>query len=407
MFIVGSFFYPVLFFISLSCALPFLINRKNYVFLTFLFSLFFIFYGMAMDPVSYIGDYSRYYLTFYQPDIQILATGKLYRFSIFSILQNLNMGPQFYTGLSLFFNYMIVFLVSMKFTLLFTDGSAKKLRITFFLVLISLPSTAIGNFESILSFSICYLVIYFLCTQRKVMAFIFIFLAPLVHPAAILFSVMFIPALFFKKIFYKFKMFFSILLVAGIVAFLFLPVDNILPFLGHIQRKLVGFLTGPWSEYIERRDFEFIIIAIVKSFVFLISIYRIKQVFINRKVIKMEESKTFNKKIYAIDMLYNISCYMFPVIILAIFSRTLAERYIYFGMFFFLPIVILAIESMQISLNRRFIYSMIFLIFILPQNIIVFGVLVTKSITQNTMSYNMYELFYVEYKKAPPPVGRL
>ena len=407
LFIVVSFYYPVFAFILVSCAVPFLINKKNYLFVSFAFSMFFIFYGMAMDPVSYIGDYSRYYLSFYKPDMYILATGKLYRYSVFSILKYFEMGPQFYTGLSLFFNYFIMLAVSLKFAILFSFNTNKKLLLVFILTFVTLPSSAIGNFESILSFSFSYIALYLLCTQRKKSALVFVILAPFIHPAAILFSIMFIPVLLFKKRFYKYKVLFSVLLVAGIVGFLFIPLASFVPFLDHIQRKLITFLTGPWSEYIERRDFEFIIIALIKLVVFVFAMYRIRQVFIRKFKLKYGNKELVDKKEYAIKMLYNVSLYMFPVLFLAIFSRTLAERYIYFGMFFFLPVVILAAEHMRIFINRFFVYSMVFTIFLLPQNIVVFGVLVLKSTTQDSLSNNMYELLYEEYKKAPPPVGRL
>ena len=407
LFIVVSFYYPVFAFILVSCAVPFLINKKNYLFISFAFSMFFIFYGMAMDPVSYIGDYSRYYLSFYKPDMYILATGKLYRYSVFSILKYFEMGPQFYTGLSLFFNYFIMLAVSLKFAILFSFNTNKKLLLVFILTFVTLPSSAIGNFESILSFSFSYIALYLLCTQRKKSALVFVILAPFIHPAAILFSIMFIPVLLFKKRFYKYKVLFSVLLVAGIVGFLFIPLASFVPFLDHIQRKLITFLTGPWSEYIERRDFEFIIIALIKLVVFVFAMYRIRQVFIRKFKLKYGNKELVDKKEYAIKMLYNVSLYMFPVLFLAIFSRTLAERYIYFGMFFFLPVVILAAEHMRIFINRFFVYSMVFTIFLLPQNVVVFGVLVLKSTTQDSLSNNMYELLYEEYKKAPPPVGRL
>jgi hypothetical protein len=407
LFIVVSFYYPVFAFILVSCAVPFLINKKNYLFVSFAFSMFFIFYGMAMDPVSYIGDYSRYYLSFYKPDMYILATGKLYRYSVFSILKYFEMGPQFYTGLSLFLNYFIMLAVSLKFAILFSFNTNKKLLLVFILTFVTLPSSAIGNFESILSFSFSYIALYLLCTQRKKSALVFVILAPFIHPAAILFSIMFIPVLLFKKRFYKYKVLFSVLLVAGIVGFLFIPLASFVPFLDHIQRKLITFLTGPWSEYIERRDFEFIIIALIKLVVFVFAMYRIRQVFIRKFKLKYGNKELVDKKEYAIKMLYNVSLYMFPVLFLAIFSRTLAERYIYFGMFFFLPVVILAAEHMRIFINRFFVYSMVFTIFLLPQNIVVFGVLVLKSTTQDSLSNNMYELLYEEYKKAPPPVGRL
>ena len=407
LFIVVSFYYPVFAFILVSCAVPFLINKKNYLFVSFAFSMFFIFYGMAMDPVSYIGDYSRYYLSFYKPDMYILATGKLYRYSVFSILKYFEMGPQFYTGLSLFLNYFIMLAVSLKFAILFSFNTNKKLLLVFILTFVTLPSSAIGNFESILSFSFSYIALYLLCTQRKKSALVFVILAPFIHPAAILFSIMFIPVLLFKKRFYKYKVLFSVLLVAGIVGFLFIPLASFVPFLDHIQRKLITFLTGPWSEYIERRDFEFIIIALIKLVVFVFAMYRIRQVFIRKFKLKYGNKELVDKKEYAIKMLYNVSLYMFPVLFLAIFSRTLAERYIYFGMFFFLPVVILAAEHMRIFINRFFVYSMVFTIFLLPQNVVVFGVLVLKSTTQDSLSNNMYELLYEEYKKAPPPVGRL
>lgn len=407
LFIVGSFYYPVFSFILVSCTIPFLINKKNYLLVSFIFSLFFIFYGMAMDPISYIGDYSRYYLSFYKPDIHILATGKLYRYSVFSILKYFEMGPQFYTGLSLFLNYFIMLAVSLKFTVLFSFNNNKKLLLFFLLTIVTLPSTAIGNFESMLSFSFSYIALYLLCTQRRKSALMFIILAPLIHPAAILFSIMFIPVLLFKKRFYKYKVLFSVLLVVGIIGFLLIPLATILPFLDHIQRKLITFLTGPWSEYIERRDFEFILIALIKLIVFIFAMYRVRQVFIRKFKLKYGNEELVDKKEYAIKMLYNVSLYMFPVLFLAVFSRTLAERYIYFGMFFFLPVVILAAEHMRVFINRFFIYSMVFAIFLLPQNVIVFGVLVTKSTTQESLSNNMYELLYEEYKKAPPPVGRL
>ena len=345
LFLVGSFYYPVFTFILVSCAVPFLINKKNYLFVSFAFSLFFIFYGMAMDPVSYIGDYSRYYLSFYKPDMYILATGKLYRYSVFSILKYFEMGPQFYTGLSLFLNYFIMLAVSLKFAILFSFNTNKKLLLLFLLTIVTLPSTAIGNFESMLSFSFSYMALYLLCTQRRKSAFVFVILAPLIHPAAILFSVMFIPVLLFKKSFYKYKVLFSILLVVGIIGFLFMPLASVLPFFDHIQRKLVTFLTGPWSEYIERRDFEFILIAFIKLVVFVFAMYRIRQVFIRKFKLKYGNEELVDKKEYAIKMLYNVSLYMFPVLLLAIFSRTLAERYIYFGMFFFLPVIILASKN--------------------------------------------------------------
>ncbi len=407
LFIVVSFYYPVFAFILVSCAVPFLINKKNYLFISFAFSMFFIFYGMAMDPVSYIGDYSRYYLSFYKPDMYILATGKLYRYSVFSILKYFEMGPQFYTGLSLFLNYFIMLAVSLKFAILFSFNTNKKLLLVFVLTIVTLPSSAIGNFESILSFSFSYIALYLICTQRKKSALVFVILAPFIHPAAILFSIMFIPVLLFKKRFYKYKVLFSVLLIAGIVGFLFIPLASVLPFLDHIQRKLITFLTGPWSEYIERRDFEFIIIALIKLVVFVFAMYRIRQVFIRKFKLKYGNKELVDKKEYAIKMLYNVSLYMFPVLFLAVFSRTLAERYIYFGMFFFLPVVILAAEYMRIFINRFFVYSMVFTIFLLPQNVVVFGVLVLKSTTQDSLSNNMYELLYEEYKKAPPPVGRL
>ncbi|MCQ8822217.1 hypothetical protein NQT65_18670 [Pseudoalteromonas agarivorans] len=360
-----------------------------------------------MDPVSYIGDYSRYYLSFYKPDIHILATGKLYRYSIFNILKFFEMGPQFYTGLSLCLNYFIALVVSLKFAILFSFTSSKKLLFFFLITFISLPSTAIGNFESMLSFSFSYIALYLLCTQRNKAAFIFVIMAPLIHPAAVLYSIMYIPVFLFKNHFYKYKTMFTILLLLGIIGFLFIPLAGVLPFLDHIQRKLITFLTGPWSEYIERRDFEFILIALIKLIVFAFSIYRIRQVYIKKFKFVYGTAKLNDKKEYAIKMLYNVSLYMFPIILLAIFSRTLAERYIYFGMFFFLPVVILATENLKIFINRFFIYSMVFIIFLLPQNIIVFGVLALKSTTQESLSNNMYELLYEEYDKAPPPVGRL
>lgn len=407
LFLVSSFFYPVFSFILLSCVVPFFLNKKNYTLIVFLFSLFFIFFGMAMDPVSYIGDYSRYYLSFYKPDIHILATGKLYRYSIFNILKFFEMGPQFYTGLSLCLNYFIALVVSLKFAILFSFTSSKKLLFFFLITFISLPSTAIGNFESMLSFSFSYIALYLLCTQRNKAAFIFVIMAPLIHPAAVLYSIMYIPVFLFKNHFYKYKTMFTILLLLGIIGFLFIPLAGVLPFLDHIQRKLITFLTGPWSEYIERRDFEFILIALIKLIVFAFSIYRIRQVYIKKFKFVYGTAKLNDKKEYAIKMLYNVSLYMFPIILLAIFSRTLAERYIYFGMFFFLPVVILATENLKIFINRFFIYSMVFIIFLLPQNIIVFGVLALKSTTQESLSNNMYELLYEEYDKAPPPVGRL
>lgn len=406
-FLVGSFFSPVFSFILFSCVVPFFLNKKNYTFIVFLFSLFFIFYGMAMDPVSYIGDYSRYYLSFYKPDIHILATGKLYRYSVFNLLQSLGMGPQFYTGLSLFLNYFIVLTVSLKFAILFSFNSNKKLLFIFLIALISMPSTAIGNFESMLSFSFSYLALYLICTQRKRAALAVVIIAPLIHPAAIFYSVMYIPVFTFKNSFYKYKKIFSLLLVLGIVGFLFTPLSGVLPFLEHIQRKLMTFLTGPWSEYIERRDFEFILIALIKLIVFAFSIYRIRQVYIKKFKFMYGTAQLNDKKEYAIKMLYSISLYMFPIIFLALFSRTLAERYIYFGMFFFLPVLILAAENLKIFINRFFVYSMVFIIFLLPQNIIVFGVLALKSTTQESLSNNMYELLYKEYDKAPEPGGRL
>jgi len=407
LFLVGSFFSPVFSFILFSCVVPFFLNKNNYTFIVFLFSLFFIFYGMAMDPVSYIGDYSRYYLSFYKPDIHILATGKLYRYSVFNLLQSLGMGPQFYTGLSLFLNYFIVLTVSLKFAVLFSFNRNKKLLFFFLIALISMPSTAIGNFESMLSFSLSYIALYLICTQRTKAALAFVIIAPLIHPAAILYSVMYIPIFIFKNSFHKYKTIFSLLLVLGIIGFLFTPLASVLPFLDHIQRKLMTFLTGPWSEYIERRDFEFILIALIKLIVFAFSIYRIRQVYIKKFKFMYGTAQLNDKKEYAIKMLYSISLYMFPIIFLAIFSRTLAERYIYFGMFFFFPVVILAAENLKIFMNRFFVYSMIFIIFLLPQNIIVFGVLALKSTTQESLSNNMYELLYEEYDKAPPPVGRL
>ncbi|WP_141707844.1 hypothetical protein [Vibrio genomosp. F6] len=389
------YFFPVPVALSISLFSSIFLNRNNYVLVVFLFSFWFIFFGMAMDPISYIGDYSRYYLSFYRPMEQILATGKLYRYFVFESLQFLDFGPQFYTGLSLFFNYFLTTLISLKFVILFIGNHRKSLLTFFMLAAIMYPSTAIGNFESMLSFNLIYLSFYLFVIERKWLSYLAALFAPLIHPAAIpLTLLMFFPILCYSR-FTRIRHLVMGCAGAGIFLFLTLPLDSVMPFVGHIQRKAITFLTGPWSEYIERRDFEFIIIAMLKFAVCYFSI------FVARNAI-------YSKEIYShVDRVLSVSKYMLPYFVLCILSRTLAERYIYFGMFFFFPLLVLAMMNCKRKVNRVFLISLCLTIVFLPQNIIVFGVIATKGYTMETIDMNLVELLVHTYGRAPDPVGRL
>ncbi|KPZ67001.1 hypothetical protein AN394_04005 [Pseudoalteromonas sp. P1-26] len=403
LYLVALFFFPVQTSLFISFFSIFFLNRRNYIVIAFIFSLFFLFYGMAMDPVSYIGDYSRYYLTFYQPDINILVLGKLYRYLIFQFISFFGFEPQLYTGITLFLNFFAILFVSLRFVDIFSKRRKVDFILAFILIVLLYPSTAIGNYESMFSFTLVYLALYLFCVGKKKRSLLLLVLAPLVHPAAILYSAMMLPALLFSR-FYKYKTLLSISAFSVIVMFALFPLSFIGSFIVHIQNKLVFFLTGPWSQYVERRDFEFFIIAFLKFSILIFCMIRIKKCFYN-----LDSERIFpnQKLLLVIGRLYNTAFYIMPIAFLAVFSRTLNERYIYFGLFFFLPIVLLGIQSYRSKINRLFIYLSLFLIFALPQNIIVFGVLSSKSLTPETLSLNVVELLHKEYEKAPPAVGRL
>ncbi len=396
-YLFGLFVFPVLFSFFSSLLSIFFINKKNYIFIALVFSIFFVFFGMAMDPVSYVGDYSRYYLSFYRPMEQILVTGKIYRFSIFSFLQFFDMGPQFYTGISLFLNYLITSVISIKFALILIGNNRKVIVLTFLLSVMAYPSTAIGNFESMLSFNVIYMAFYFLVTKRNSASLILLLMAPLIHPAAIPLSLlMLLPVLSFK-VFNKVSFLVMVSAVVSISAFVITPLDFVHPFLGHIQRKLVNFLTGPWSEYIERRDYEFIIIAVVKI---LVSVY------ILIRFSKIRKSISSSEVIY-FDNVISIAKYLLPIMSLCLVSRTLAERYIYFGMFYYIPLLMIGMTVIRLKVNKVFVFSVCSLVLLLPQNIIVFGVISTKSYTEETIDMNIIQLIHHEYDRAPDPVGRI
>jgi hypothetical protein len=202
-----------------------------------------------------------------------------------------------------------------------------------------------------------------------------------------------IPATISFGWFSKSKYLLTSLAVIALASFTLVPLDFFSPFVGHLQRKFVLFLHGPWSEYIDRRDYELLIIAFIKSTLFYFITYRMSSI-----------KEALSQPIYR---LYAISMYLFPILLLAISSRTLLERYLYFGMIFYIPLIIASLELFRKKLNRYFVISLACLIFLLPQNIIVFGVVFTKSYTQETLSANLFELFNLEYSRAPDAVGRI
>ncbi len=393
--LLGAYYFPVPFFFISSIVSVFFLNNKNYILIAMVFSSFFLFFGMAMDPVSYIGDYSRYYLSFYRSLEEIFVTGKLYRFVFFDTLKGLGLGPQFYTGFSLFLNYFITIVFTVKFAKLIFGDRNRVVFLSFFMSLIFYPSSAIGNFESMLAFNLIYISVYFFVVGKVKRALSFSILAALVHPAAIPLSILMLVPLISYRIFWRNYIFFSLSAFFGIIFFLYTPVDQLLPFLGRIQNKAIAFLSGPWSEYIERRDYEFIIIAFIKIAISVFILLNIKIKYRCSSALIIE-----HQKIFAISM------YLLPILSLCIFSRTLAERYIYFGLVFFIPLFFLGLSLLKIKFNKYFLCALLSMIVVLPQNIMIYGVLLTKSYTMNSISHNIHNLLEHEYKKAPPPVGR-
>lgn len=384
-----SFNYPVLFCIIISFFSILLVNNINYKYTIFLFCMFLFFFGMAMDPTEYISDYSRYYLSFYQDHNEIILTGKMYRFFIFSLLKYIDFRPQVYTGISIFLIFYIYLVYSIKFASLNRDLEQKHIYIIVLIVILNMPSATIGNFESTLSMSILFAALYYLAVNNRKKAFCYILFAPLVHPAAIPFSLLLLPILTNRKTLFQYSSFMIISGFVTIVFFLNMDFSLISPYGKHLQNKLVFFLfQSDWSKYIERRDFEILFIGVLKLCLVLYCLNFLKK---------------YKSNEVHIEFIKNISAYLIMFFIATLISRTLAERYLYFGFIIYLPLIMTLIALKE---SKRFLLTVLVtssMIFIAPQNIIIYGVLTLKSTTPETLSFDLVELLTHEYNKVSSP----
>lgn len=381
--------YPVLFCFLLSLFSLILVNERNFRHTIFLFCLFFFFFGMAMDPTEYVSDYSRYYLSFYRPFDEILFTGKLYRYSVFSVLKFLGLSPQVYTGLSIFLIFYITLTTAIKFSLLNQGLTKNKIFFLVFIVLCNIPSATVGNFESTLSITFLFSGFYYLCKEDIKKASALILFSSLTHPAAIPLSLLLLPGLINREFVFRFSGLMTLFGFSIIGLFLLFDASSSLPYISHIKQKLVFFLfESDWSKYLERRDFEILVIGLTKA---ILAFYCI---------VNLKKYQLAAKHLHIIG---SVSLFLFPFFVSTLVSRTLAERYLYFGFFIYYPLIVTVFTIKRSKKLLSIILIVSCAVFVAPQNVIVYGVLILKATTSKTLSLSIPELVRYKYEKASDP----
>ncbi|MFM4940798.1 hypothetical protein [Aeromonas enteropelogenes] len=355
---IMSLFLPAIILVSimLFIGVVYKINNISY----FSISYFFAFIATLLDPsILNVYDMARIYSYIIGYGQEYVNSSKPFR-NLFGVIYNIyDVEPQIYSFVCVFLGFFITFKATDRYWASFYNNESDFFSL-FFLVLLNLPLIFLTSYENILSFSLLYLSSFYVFERNYIRGVLISIMAMMIHLAVlpIMLFVWFI-AVFVNsvRVAFIFGLFFTVFLYV----FTYINLSNVMTWLPDIilyaQSRYINYIGGPFGDYYGISDFFLIISCSIKI---LLAVYLI---------IKLKQECSFFVKSRLLHKLLMLSSFMIPVLLFFLLFQITAQRYIYFGMFYMLPILMVYLYSSKICKSHKYIVIyMVVLVILSPRN---------------------------------------